>query len=248
MTKRPSYFIYERKEVTVLIVLALALTAFAFTLGVHLGKRVGPKPGPSDLADAVPAQTQDEATPDRVNLTEQGEGLEAAVTETLDTALEAEVKKTGIELKVKKPVDLPSQAKSPNAGATTPADHSAPVDHTASAPVHAPVAVATPAPESLRYTIQVGSFPTKAEAEKELKGLMTKGVEKSHAPFIRQMSVKGKGDWFRLYVGGFGSKKEAEDTADGYVKKQVIHKYIVARTPGVTGSDAEKSGEAPQGH
>ena len=44
MERKKRLFIYEGKELTVLVILGSTVAAFAFTLGVHLGKRVSPKP------------------------------------------------------------------------------------------------------------------------------------------------------------------------------------------------------------
>lgn len=217
MTKKTGLFIFEKREVWVLFLLAITVAVFAFILGVHLGKKVGDSQNVAELKDATPAHTADDMVPDRVQLTEQAQGVDQAVTESLNQALHEEVQNAGIKLNVKRQVQLPEKTVSKNAGATTlESDEKKEVIP----------ALVRQSPEG-KYTIQVGSFPSLSEASEELSALENKGVE----PFMRHTLIRGKGEWYRIYLGGYDSKKQAETIAHKYVKEQVIRSFIVANMP-----------------
>ena len=83
-------------------------------------------------------------------------------------------------------------------------------------PVAPPVekSVVTPDPAALSqgaYTIQVGSFRKKDRAEAMLKELTQAG----HPAQIVSKDLQEKGLWYRLYVGAFATKSEA----DQYIPK-----------------------------
>ena len=120
MDRKQRFFIYDRKEVFVLLILALLVAGFAFTLGVHLGKRiykVEPK-----IAAVIndPVATEGEPHPSRPDLVEQRKGVENAVEEALSRELHDEVSRTGIKLETGRQMKLPKSARSKNKGATTP--------------------------------------------------------------------------------------------------------------------------------
>src|SRR5687768_1489129 len=107
MDQRQKLFIYDRKEMAVLVLLGIMVALFAFTLGVHLGKRVG-SGTLADHADEVKAaQTVADALPDRQDFVEHGDGVATAVDETLNQALHEEVARTGIKLDTPRQVELP---------------------------------------------------------------------------------------------------------------------------------------------
>lgn len=62
----------------------------------------------------------------------------------------------------------------------------------------------TPSAEG-SWTLQLSAYQDKAEAERFAAGLRDKG----YAPFIIEANVAGKGTWFRVRMGRFGSKDAA---------------------------------------
>ncbi len=74
-----------------------------------------------------------------------------------------------------------------------------------------------------KYALQVGSFPTRGEAEARLKEIGGSGLASS----IHEADVKGKGTWYRVYLGGFSTKKIAEKAADSLQKKKQIDHFVV---------------------
>lgn len=76
------------------------------------------------------------------------------------------------------------------------------------------------------YTLQVGSFPTEAEAGKLVQTLNDKGFKSSFA----QATVNGK-TWYRVNVGLFGTVKEAQDYKPSFLEKSKLSSAIVQKAP-----------------
>jgi cell division protein FtsN len=230
-------FIYDRKEMAVLLLLAVMVALFAFTLGVHLGKRIGPKGFVSESAsDAAPVTTAADKVPNRLELTEQGKGVAAASDEALNQALHDEVARTGVKLDTTRQVELPDETRSANAGATTTAPRELVVKGKAAedaAPV-APLKAALSDEESFgpskrqappgKYTLQVGSYPAFAEARDQAESLEALGL----SPFLRSVNLKKRGRWFRVYLGGFETMESAEEAGARYRSKNMIESFVVA--------------------
>lgn len=146
MGNKDKLFIYDRKEMGVLISLGLMVALFAFTLGVHLGKRVGPKSIATAPQATYPAVTVPDAVPERNEIAEQTKGISQKGDETLTQALRAEVLKTGLKLDIPRPLELPNNTinrkESKQAG----------------------------------YTLQIGSFAVMDEATDRMKKLVSAGL------------------------------------------------------------------------
>lgn len=223
MDRRNSLLIYERREVIVLTMLGIVATAFAFTYGIHLGKTVAPV----ENAPAIHA-TQDHSTvrtvadeiPNRQELTEQGRAVPQASEESLDEALREEVGRSGAKIDVPKQVDLPLDPKSAPAGATKDKKGKAITPKT---PAESVTSAATPT----AYTLQVGSFPSEAEATSATKTLGENSIETE----LRPVELTGKGKWFRVYAGTFPTKAEAEKAGQEYRTNKWISSFIVVDAP-----------------
>ena len=218
-------FIYDRREVAVLVLLGLMVAVFAFTLGVHLGKKVG-EGGPAIASNekgkqVITADTIDDTVPTRLEMSEQSKGVDVAIDESLNQVLHDEVARTGVKLQKKTQTKLPSKPASRNQGATTGPRK----EEMASTQVKKAIVVNQPTPQG-KYTIQIGSFPDAKEALTRLEKLESVGQR----TFIREAKVKGN-QWYRVYVGGFRSKKEADQIAKKFVSQNIINNYIVANMP-----------------
>ncbi len=116
---RQRMFIYDRKEVTVLTVLGVMVALFAFTLGVHLGKKVRGGLGSWTGPDAQSVDTATDKIPEPGDLTEQSKGAFGAVDDTLSHMLRDEVEKAGLKLDQGRQIELPKGTVSKEGGATT---------------------------------------------------------------------------------------------------------------------------------
>ncbi len=75
-----------------------------------------------------------------------------------------------------------------------------------------------------RYTVQVSSFPTQAEADKLSHDLVNKGYKSSSV----SAQVNGQ-TWYRVQVGLFGTVKEAQDYKKDFLEKTKLSSAIVQR-------------------
>lgn len=112
-------FILSSKEISVLFLLNLSLIAFAFTLGIHLSKKLRSPEFQRPPESVNKAEAATENTPNQVELSEQSQNIEENLEQDLKRNLHDEVVKTGIKLKEPRQIHLPKNAKHKDAGATT---------------------------------------------------------------------------------------------------------------------------------
>jgi cell division septation protein DedD len=232
----PRLFIYDRREVATLVALGLMVAAFAFTLGVHLGKRVVGHPASTELTGDSQIPTLQDSVPNKQELKEQSKDAQNVVDEELTKSLKQEVTQSGVKLKAPRQVELPTKAKSKTGGATTLRARedktnlkalqklSQTVNPEADNKTDDKTAEKTLTEPSGKYTLQVGSYPTEAEAKERVDSLREHGLN----PFLRQAEVKGLGLRYRLFVGGFASREEAEKSGKEYQAQHVIHSFLVS--------------------
>lgn len=228
----------------VLVFLGVMVAAFAFTLGVHLGKRVGVKVPSTATQDAAPVATVPDHVPHKQEIHEQSKNAPQAVDETLNQALHDEVGRTGIKLDSPRQIQLPADPAAENipvgASANAKDEHKktaaqgAQGSHNASAGAGAGEdgealltrleAAHRPSPEG-PFTLQIGSYPTVKEAKDQVDSMEALGLK----PHLRAAQVKGKGKWYRVYLGGFESKEDADKAGNRYRSQHMIETYIVSK-------------------
>lgn len=74
------------------------------------------------------------------------------------------------------------------------------------------------------YTVQIGSFPTEADAQKMTKEMMAKGIKTSYV----SAQVKGQ-TYFRVNVGLFGTAKEADEYKKDFLEKTKLTSAFVQK-------------------
>ena len=206
----------------VLILLGLMIAVFAFTLGVHLGKKVSPKSSFDVGKEASSLGGAEDAIPNNVEIAEQAKGAQQAADESLDQAAHDEVERTGIKLDVPRQVNLPGKVRSQNAGATTDA---AIAEHKAEDPgLKAIPAAMRPAPAG-KFTLQIGSHRLLDEAKGQADRVESHGLQ----PFLRAADIKGKGKWYRIFVGGYPSKDAATKAGNKYRDQGLIDSFVVSK-------------------
>jgi DedD protein len=237
MEQKQRLFIYDRREVVTLVALGLMVAAFAFTLGVHLGKRVVSHATTGEMTADSQIPTLQDSIPNKQELKEQSKDAQDVADQELTRTLKKEVDETGVKLKAPRQVELPTKPKSKLGGATTLETSE---DKTnlkslqklgqALSPEQpeAKTEEKTLSEPSGKYTLQVGSYPTEAEAKERVDSLREHGLN----PFLRQAEVKGLGLRYRLFVGGFASREEAEKSGKEYQAQHVIHSFLVSNLGG----------------
>lgn len=208
----------------VLVLLGVMVAVFAFTLGIHLGKRV-PSPahptvaGSQNAHDPAAVSTVPDQVPTRQDFQEESKEVakqgDAVVAETLNRALHDEVSRTGMKLDAPRPVDLPTEVKgagSESAGLPDPMD-----DIPASKRSWLPG----------QFTIQIGSYSALQDARDQIEAMEALGLE----PLLRAAEVSGKGKWHRIYLGGFNSREEAEAAGEKFKAQHIVDSFIVTKIP-----------------
>jgi cell division protein FtsN len=206
-------FIYDRREVIILILLGAMVAMFAFTLGIHLGKKVNPRAGGSPISsDSVQVPTLQDNVPNKQELTEQSRGAQATADDELTKTLQSEVEKSGMKLNTPRQVTLPEDAKSKNAGATT-------LNHLPETAKQEEASVPTG-----KFTLQVGSYGAEEEAKEQIDSLRSHGLK----PFLRSAQVRGLGMRYRLFVGGFATRDEAQSAGRKFQSEHVIRSFLIS--------------------
>ncbi|MEO5968905.1 MAG: SPOR domain-containing protein [Bdellovibrionia bacterium] len=230
-------FIYDRREMVVLTTLCLVTALFTFTLGIHLGKDVGtPAEASAELVAKHVAAIPDQV-PAAQELVGPNKATQQALEESLYQTLHDEVVRTGIHLKAPYQIDLPENSKGHDTGSdseeqTTSENEDTPstegnrkissVDETET---EAAPTTKESHTEVAPYVIQVGSFPKLKEAEKKISELTHLELK----PFMKEVDVKGKGKWFRLYLGNYSTKLAAEKAGKSYIAQHKIKSFIVSK-------------------
>jgi cell division septation protein DedD len=261
MKGKPRLFIYDRKEMAVLTLLGVMVALFAFTLGVHLGKRVNPaRIATGESHDTLPAGTVTDKVPEPVDLNEQQKNALGAVEDSMRKALHEEVARTGIKLEQPRQVDLPGDTKSRIGGATTDDDAPKTVEKGPKASPEKPQAEDKPkaqvaesdsggeepkqppkvaAREVLKAlekaTAADGKFTLQVGSHQnidEAKEQVAKLESAGLEAFFRTADLKAKGIWHRVYVGGFPTREGAQKAGQSYRdEKKVIDSFVVTRRP-----------------
>lgn len=205
MEPKAELLVFNKKEILVIISLLVLVALFSFTLGLKLGKTLGAsaKPAATEHAplgehavegssahaptEAAPGEHGEEASENRVEATKPVASPEAAPAEAQDKA-DAEFAAEADKEKVGAAKTVPMAFPKDKKGETI---------------------------KNVRYTLQVGSHRTVAEATEQVSGLKRKGLD----AFYIEATVPGKGTWYRVGIGVFNSKEEAERGAVEWKKK-----------------------------
>ena len=114
----------------------------------------------------------------------------------------------------KPPVDTPpTPAAKPKPQPTLPAARPQVVQQTAT---KKPDATAS------HFTLQLSAFPDKADAEEFMHKIQSAGYK----PFLVASEIPGKGVFFRVRVGDYGSRQAAVDAKAEFERKQRIIAYV----------------------
>jgi len=78
-------------------------------------------------------------------------------------------------------------------------------------------------PTDYAYTIQVASFKKKERADKSMKELL----QKEYVAFVVSKNLGEKGTWYRVYVGNFDAKNQAEEFLASF-KQRYENSFIIS--------------------
>ncbi len=207
MQKTEKFFIFSWKEITVIALLFVITIGFFFTLGLHYGKNLHLMTPPSEVAGKL--EESPEALPSKDTLEQASQHAMVATQEVIKKTTDEEVGKSGVKVDIAKPVDLPKEKIE-----ETPA---AVAEDTAEKPVQKKT-------ES-HFAIQLGSYPSKPEAQAKIKVLIKRGLR----PEIRTAVVNGQ-TRFRVVLVGFKEKQVADQKGKELRTKRKIENFIVIKS------------------
>jgi DedD protein len=76
--------------------------------------------------------------------------------------------------------------------------------------------------DKAKFTLQLSSFQTRAEADSFAADLQKSG----YSPYIVSADVEGKGTWFRVRIGQYASQEDALAAKNDFEAKQKIIAYV----------------------
>lgn len=251
MSDKPSLYVVEKKEVVILVILFVLVTVLAFTMGVKYGESVGRKATAEEtsaskehlagqgehmggsLSEAEHAEHDEHAAaPEHGEKAEAHGGHEAAEAHGEEAKSPEEHAKSS-EKEHEKAEPAPKEGKKKSA-----ADHNsdefllnalkesgvqAPEDKAGAAASKLPDSVK--APKAGSFVIQIGSFPTKKDAEQQMR--LYRG-HKLDASILAPIKDK-QGEWYRVSIGSYSNRTDAEKDAKLYKAKGLIKSYFVRR-------------------
>jgi cell division protein FtsN len=77
-----------------------------------------------------------------------------------------------------------------------------------------------------KFTVQVGSYSTPAEAEARAAGLRSAG----QAVRVAEVEIPKRGKWYRVYVGGFASRADAESHGKSLRERRLAESFIATES------------------
>lgn len=191
---------------------------FAFTFGIHLGKRVPPKTPASHAAEghgsesgASEVNQLADHQPTRYEAQEQVAQAEGIAEVLAEEGLREEVAKSGLRLNTSRQVELPKVAVTEKTGEPAESGEE-PVEVSALLAQ----ALKRTTPEG-KFTIQISAFAVTDAAKVEIT--LKKLAESGLTPWVREVSIPSKGRWYRVYQGGFETK-DAAGKAGGELKSR----------------------------
>ncbi len=207
MQKTEKFFIFSWKELTVIGLLFIISVGFFFTLGLHYGKKLVTEGAPVEEASKL--EESPETLPPRETLEEGSNHANPATQDTIKSATIEQVGESDLKVDAPKPVDLPTEK-------TVEAKHEQPAaEHEDSKPE---------AVSDSKYAVQLGSYPSKKEAQLKIKSLVKRGLQ----PDVRTAVVAGA-TRYRVVLNGFKSKSAADARAKDLKKSRKIESYVVIK-------------------
>lgn len=231
MDPKLKYFVFDRKEFTLMALIVIVVGVLAFTVGVHYGKQYGLEAvevqEPFQEPDKLKAQTEKLPHDRELDFGAHDAAKKAEV--SIDKSLRDEVQLTGLRLQKHIPTSLPVAAKSKVIhGPQKAPDLSTSHQNLAKIELQgiAQDAINRNLPVG-KYTLQVGKFDKVEDTRSSLRALESIGLK----PVLRVSQLKGKLISFRLLHGGFSTTSEAEDAGKALLSQGKIDSFVVVNRP-----------------
>ena len=130
--------------------------------------------------------------------------------------------KPGVEPKPEAKIDAKLDAKKAEAPRPLPAPPRPQALPAARPQVVQQPAAKKPDATAAHFTLQLSAFPDKADAEEFMRKIQSAGYK----PFLVASEIPGKGVFYRVRVGDYGSRQSAVDAKSEFERKQRIIAYV----------------------
>ncbi len=220
----------DQRQVVSFAMIALLLSAAIFALGVMVGKNLagmpGPPPKPDNLLDRLDAKAAAAASPSDGGRA----GAEGRSPGDDGLTFQEELTKPRPPLppvpRPPKPAVVP-RPKAEEAAAKPPKDAGATAVAAASPGEVArkpPPAPPDDAPAAPFFTVQVKATQSQPEAKRFAERLTGQGF----SPFVADVDIPGKGHWYRVRVGRFGTRAQAERYLSDFKRETHLEAFVTA--------------------
>jgi DedD protein len=206
----------DSRQVFFLFFGGAVIACLVFVLGVMVGKRLEGRERVAHRA-TTSAQVDPLAALDELGADEQAEGKGDDL--AFAAALAADAKKAAPA-----PASAPAAAPAPKP-APAPAAEPAPAKEAAKEKEPAKEtkeSAKEPKEKKGKFTLQISSFQERAEAD----ALVARLTGSGYKPYLVMSNVPDKGIFFRVRIGEFGSKGDAQDAKAEFEKKQHLLAYV----------------------
>lgn len=213
MDSKTKLYVFAKKEVALIFIFMILIAITSFVMGVKIGKNYS-----LEMAGITPA--------DQKKVVELLSKKEEQLEDIKKNAEAHQVESSDIESKLQEKISAEFGGDAPAHGtATAPAAGThAPMS---TEPVKAGHGAQSKDGLSGKFTIQLGSHRTLKEAEDFAEGFKARGYD----PIINQIDIKGKGTWYRVSLGAFGTNEEAR----AYIAKEktlfIGQDYTIVKMP-----------------
>lgn len=219
MNEKSNFYVFERKEIflVILFVILIAITSFLFGLKIGSGYSFQDTGNTSSDLQQITTETKkvDFISTEEEKVQKLVKKEEASKREDINDKIEKSLKQKMIDefsqenKKFAKPaMDTATEVKAENTAVAQPK-----VVEPAKEVVVAEPEVQAPQMEEKedsfagKYTIQLSSFQSLAEAKEFAEGFKVLGYN----PIINEKNIPGRGNWFRVSIGVFDSLAETKN-------------------------------------
>lgn len=217
--KTEKFFIFSWKEVMVIALLGVIGVGFFFTLGLHYGKKIHTQAVEVEsgtLQESGKLAEGPEVLPTRDSLEQGSRHALIATEDSIKTATLEVLEKDNIRLEAPKQVDLPKEKVIAKAIQKF-------VKEDKLRPLEEPTQTNSEKSAG-KYALQLGSFPSKADAQKKVKAYSNLGIDTE----VKIAIVEGV-TRYRVVVPGFPTKAVAETKAKTLQQQKKIASFVVIK-------------------
>ena len=198
MDNKVSLYVVAKKEAVLIFIFMFLVAATSFIFGIKVGKEHAYRE--SDIINQDRKKVQ-MLSSEKGNGADDRQDTRKRIKDDINSIhirLEEEIKKQMVEMETAAPESFAEEPVEVN-----------------SVPSTEGMAVETPPSDSFgakKYTIQLGSYRSRKDAETFAQGFIVRGYQ----AMIRKVDIPDKGTWFRVSLGMFDTPEQAE----AYIKQE----------------------------